>query len=259
MKNSGGKKMIRITKKLGVLLVLLIIATLSSGVVSAQRHDISSDVIYPGGPTYAEVVRIFFETHVFPARLEYEGVGVSRDNVIVERVERNGNSFWITVRSRYSGNIFGIGVADRARVHYDNGHIQVDLGGLIGVLNTQSIADLLDQLITERLSDTFDRIHFRNDCNRSVYVAIRYMSLNGNWVTGGWWHLEPGESNYVADTRNTIYYYYAESDDPTHNRLYWLGDDTYKHIRGSEREYGFRRNEITTTTWGEWTQILTCN
>ncbi len=62
-------------------------------------------------------------------------------NVIAERVETNGEGgWWITVRARYSGSLYGIPVvAERARIYYDNGGITVDLGGVKGAVDTRSV------------------------------------------------------------------------------------------------------------------------
>ncbi|MBI4964736.1 MAG: hypothetical protein HY913_15765 [Desulfomonile tiedjei] len=98
---------------------------------------------------YGEYVRILCEAYVFPQELSYQGVGIHRDNVVVERVERDGQSWWITCRARYSGTIMGIGVADRARVHYDNGGIRVDLGGLHGVIDTGAALSWFNDLIAQ--------------------------------------------------------------------------------------------------------------
>lgn len=112
-----------------------------------MRHDVMKEPLFPGSSTtYEETVRAFFEAYVFPSGLSYQGQKIiSRDNVIPERVERDGNSWWVTCRARYSGNVLGIGVAERARVEYDNGHISVDIGKLKGVLNTAGIANWLEQ------------------------------------------------------------------------------------------------------------------
>lgn len=117
-----------------------------------DRFDISGRRPVANGPTYAQIVETIF-ARVFPERLEYKGVGIRRDNVIAERVETNGRGgYWLSVRARYSGNILGVGVAERARVHYDNGGIRVDLGGMRGLLNTRA----LGEWIAGRLPRTID-------------------------------------------------------------------------------------------------------
>ena len=113
-----------------------------------MRHNVMAEPLFPGSSTtYEQTVRVYFESYVFPRGLKFKGEGIDRDNVIVEQIERDGNSWWIKVRARYSGRILGIGVAERARVEYDNGNISVDLGGLKGVLNTGGIAPWLSDVL----------------------------------------------------------------------------------------------------------------
>lgn len=107
-------------------------------------------------------------------------------------------------------------------------------------------------------SQNYDRVYFKNKCNRKIQTAINYKNLDGEWVTEGWWSLEPGESAFVAKTRNTVFYTYAESIAPRAERVFWSGDDLYRSIRGSQNTYGFRKKKITTQEWGTWTQNFTC-
>lgn len=102
------------------------------------------------------------------------------------------------------------------------------------------------------------RVHFKNSCHKTIYAAIHYRDLDGDWVTEGWWKLSPGEKNYVADTDNTIYYSYAYSKGP--NRSYWAGDDGYRwSVRNSEKTYEFREKKITSKYWEDRTENFTCN
>ena len=102
------------------------------------------------------------------------------------------------------------------------------------------------------------RVHIKNSCHKTIYVAIHYKNLNGNWVTEGWWELPPGERNYVADTDNRIDYIYAESKGP--NRSYWAGDDGYRwSVRNSDKMYEYREKKTTRKSWGDWTHTFTCN
>jgi hypothetical protein len=233
--------------------------------VLAQRRDVRADRIVPGGPTYEQTVQTFFEAYVFPARLEYEGVGVSRDNVIVEKVERDGNSFWITVRARYSGSLFGIGVAERARVHYDNGHIRVDLGGLHGVLNTRSIADsLLPQLTRGAASPPTSGGHdfyFRNNCAKPVRLVLRYKQLSGEWRTQGWYNFDGNEASYLnaepgvrLRSNNSVFYYYAESTDG--RTSVWSGDES-REFNGES--WPMKRKDLTLDSDGDWSLGIRCD
>jgi len=105
----------------------------------------------------------------------------------------------------------------------------------------------------------YDRIYFKNNCARTIWTALHYKNLDGQWVTDGWWKLQPGGSAFVAKTRNINLYIYAESDDPAESRLYWQGSDLHKSVRNSEQVYGFIHKTITTQDWGTWTESFTCN
>jgi len=117
------------------------------GAAVAQGVNIRDQRPVPNGPTYGDMLRVALEQFVFPARLEYKGVGVSRDRVIVRYLKTNGRGgYWFDAYARYSGTLppFNIGVAERATLRYDNGGISVDLsGGMKGVLNTRAIGDWL--------------------------------------------------------------------------------------------------------------------
>lgn len=132
------------------LRILFVLVALQTGLARADRHDVRGDEVFPGGPTYEEVTEEFFARFVYPEKLEYMGVGAGRDNVIVERIERDGNSWWITCRARYSGRILGRRIgADRVRVKYDNGHVTVDLGGMHGSINTESVANHVGEWVNK--------------------------------------------------------------------------------------------------------------
>lgn len=102
-------------------------------------------------------------------------------------------------------------------------------------------------------------IKFKNDCYRRIQTAIHYRDLSGNWITNGWWTLEPGQTATVANTTNRIFYSYGESIGPLSNRLFWRGAVRHFHIRGSSNTYGFRQRNMDMQSWGTWTERFTCN
>ncbi len=104
-----------------------------------------------------------------------------------------------------------------------------------------------------RPTQDHDKIYFRNKCNKTIWTALHYVDLDGDWVTDGWWEISPGDTTYVANTRNTIYYIHAQ----TNNGTTWTGDYNFR-IRG-KGPYGFKKKEITTSKWGKWTQSFSCN
>lgn len=52
----------------------------------------------------------------------------------------------------------------------------------------------------------FVTLRFGNDCPVPVVAAVHYKDLSGEWATGGWFSLAPGETKDVARTRNTVFY-----------------------------------------------------
>jgi hypothetical protein len=39
-----------------------------------------------------------------------------------------------------------------------------------------------------------------------IIAAVHYKNLEGEWATGGWFSLQPGQTKEVARTRNTFFY-----------------------------------------------------
>lgn len=73
-----------------------------------------------------------------------------------------------------------------------------------------------------------------NNCHHPVRVAIHYRNLGSEWVSMGWWTVEPKTATYLADSDNRRlitsaegWYYYAESTDQTN--LVWKGDQMKKY------------------------------
>jgi uncharacterized membrane protein len=108
-------------------------------------------------------------------------------------------------------------------------------------------------------NDSHFRVYFVNTCNRRIQTAVHFRDLSGNWITEGWWTLEPGEQAFVAQTTNRIFYMYAESIGPVANRIYWDGSVRYFNIRGSRDSYGFRQRNMDMNTFGRWTERFNCN
>jgi uncharacterized membrane protein len=112
-------------------------------------------------------------------------------------------------------------------------------------------------VVTRITSDGWDypwekpliKIKFTNECDETVSVALYYMK-DGEWVSDGWWEIEPGETEYLEDTRNRIFYYYASSRNGT-----WSGN--YYHDVGGKR-YGFKKIEIDAGS-KTYTKTLTCD
>ncbi len=74
------------------------------------------------------------------------------------------------------------------------------------------------------------RLHFTNECDEKLDLAIHYMDVSGNWKTKGWWSFAPNEGAYLNSgdnalrTKNSIIYYYVESP----NNSYLKTDGSHK-------------------------------
>ena len=84
---------------------------------------------------------------------------------------------------------------------------------------------------------------FTNNCSSPVRLAIRYektgktRNTRNKWVTAGWWLVNPGRTIFLTNknkvhlqTKNKIWYYYAEATDDTGR--YWGGDDNSVSFNG---------------------------
>lgn len=109
------------------------------------------------------------------------------------------------------------------------------------------------------------KITFRNQCHKPVYIALHildYSSFVGTyWATKGWWDLYAGEdlrsqNTYLTHSYSRYWYFYAESTDGRH---VWSGNDAFFPVRGSQKNYGFRKMYYGGNA-GDWAVVnLTCN
>jgi hypothetical protein len=104
----------------------------------------------------------------------------------------------------------------------------------------------------------YDRIYFKNNCSRKMSSAIRYKSTSGNWQTGGWWTLAPGEKKFVATTKNSIFYVHAQTIDHEVNKLRWGGSDWRGRVRNSDLE-GFRKVRSNPSSFVDYTYNFSCD
>ncbi len=99
------------------------------------------------------------------------------------------------------------------------------------------------------------KIIFINKCSTTIKTAIRYSDLNDQWTTNGWVELAPGATATVANTKNTLYYSYAEIQGANFS---WGGTDRNYTVAGSAQTYGFKQHIIDMSAFGTWTWTY-CN
>ncbi len=56
------------------------------------------------------------------------------------------------------------------------------------------------------------RIYLKNSCDVKIYVAVTYQ-FDGEWLTGGWWKVDPGQTATSVYATNQNVYFYANRDD----------------------------------------------
>ena len=136
-----------------------------------------------------------------------------------------------------------------ANVHAAN-RAEVATKGLATSLFTNAAVYNNDSLPLVR---NYETVAFKNKCYKPIAIYVHYLDLNNNWITNGYYRLAPNQKGNIFNTRNTIFYYYAQSMDGT---LVWRGD------------YGFRFHdviipmrivEMSISSWGTFTMSLTCN
>ena len=82
------------------------------------------------------------------------------------------------------------------------------------------------------------KICFNNNTSRTVWVAVRYKTVNGSWRTKKWVKYRPYEKDrnsnkYVVKTYNRYFYYYARTQENYNGRyLVWDGTKNYRVIDG---------------------------
>lgn len=86
------------------------------------------------------------------------------------------------------------------------------------------------------LYNPYYRFTYINECNQPLNIAIHYKDLWGNWVTDGWYLVQPDTGFPIASTANRYIYIAAISVD---GRLTWYGNDYYDYVHGASEKTGF--------------------
>jgi len=105
-------------------------------------------------------------------------------------------------------------------------------------VGNQKKADGYKSLVSVLDNSKRFKIYFKNKTSEKVEVAVRYKNLDGEWETGGWYHLDPGDDAYLVNTKNAIFYYFAEA---IYEDWVWSGDDNYYYVRNSDKKFGFKK------------------
>lgn len=104
-------------------------------------------------------------------------------------------------------------------------------------------------------AEEYFTVKVNNKCSEPVDVAVRYKNLDDKWTTRGWMTFAPGQSErYAFQSRNRIYYYYAESAGRS-----WRGSDKSYKIRNEKVPFGFTEKRISRDEYGSANLTLTCD
>jgi uncharacterized membrane protein len=103
------------------------------------------------------------------------------------------------------------------------------------------------------LERNYETVAFKNKCYKSIAIFVHYLNLNNNWITDGYYKLAPNQNGNIFNSRNTIFYYYAQSTDGT---LIWRGNYEF---RFRDVVIPMEIVEMNIDSWGTYTMTLTCN
>lgn len=139
-----------------------------------------------------------------------------------------------------------------------NGGVIIDRKNFGMILSWRNGENISDNTITHekliRTTQNYDKFFFKNNCHLPIRVYLFWKDLDDEWLPGGPWTLAPGERAYVADTRNRVYYFAGLSN---RAEYVWKGEHEIPMKDGST--FMMIRGEITTDSWGEWTQQFSCD
>lgn len=95
----------------------------------------------------------------------------------------------------------------------------------------KNINRLTSKIIVQKKNNY--RILFRNEYEEEINFLINFMNLEGNWITEGWYDLNPGQTVQIASTRNKEFYFYARCKNGE-----WSGQSK---IKFEGKTYGFSK------------------
>ncbi len=68
---------------------------------------------------------------------------------------------------------------------------------------------------TSSTSNTIE-VNLQNKCNEKIFVAVNYRDDSGDWITEGWWSVDPYSTTKTnIETTNSNLYFYADSNEGT--------------------------------------------
>lgn len=226
--------------------------TNKEGVYKVAKYTCSGEYIYDNYGAKHFIFDGQNATIVYP---EYQADGYSADNFIFQDIGDNGkfkNLYTIDNNAMEAQNEeksakASIKLLD-PKIHFTQKYIYNFFE------KNEPEYDLYTSLFLDNENREHYKLKIHNSCSRPIKVLLRYQDLDGEWKTKDWKKVNSGNTAYIENTRNEVFYYYAMSTD---GKLYWTGEDNYKYYEG--KRYGFKKSYINRDHYGSWTKELSCN
>ena len=106
-----------------------------------------------------------------------------------------------------------------------------------------------DEIVNSIRADQY-QLFFKNKCTSIISLLLHYKNIDQEWITMGWYNIDPNKEVYLGSTENGIYYYYAENKTGK-----WEGN---KNLTFKGKSYSFRKVDLTNSGYGKNTKSLTC-
>ena len=120
------------------------------------------------------------------------------------------------------------------------------------LLNSSAVKESLASNEEKQISLVYNRMHLENRCDETIGVFLVYLKLDGQWDTSpGHYEILPGQTKYVANTQNRIYYYAAAT---VSGSKIWRGPNNIRLDDGSV--IPMHEGKITTKDFADWTTIF---
>jgi hypothetical protein len=175
--------------------------------------------------------------------------------------------------------------ADIAKVQADRDNLQAQLRAQaasedqkVKVAHQEyALADIdkHQQAVTKIENDTnskYYRLRVINNCNKAIAIALRYPALDGSIFVEGWYTLEPGESDMLADLNDTWFAYSAhagninlagnENQEVSDEAFTYVEDLYYEagwlQLRGNLYEASFKMVDFKMQNYGVYEHSITC-
>lgn len=176
----------------------------------------------------------------------------SNRNMIDFKCDIYGGMSGSSLRSkRRNDTVFGVLTSDNGIINNGNVFSKDILNEILDWVKENKVtSNTLTHVNDFPVLQDYEKIRFFNDTNVPVQVIIKYLSVENVWETKSW-SFDPHENAYLFNTRNTIYYLYAISND---KKAVWSGN---KNMQFNGTTYPMKEIDLTIDNWGTNTHSIT--